>query len=104
MSKKKRIEVPLDPIKDKDIIEYLEQYGTTFAGSIRFILRQHINMSKMMVRAESEQFQDNSYQTKKEESPKKPTPAPEKESDKKRLPQFGEAFSSNNFNLDEDED
>lgn len=97
MTKKKRIEIQLDPVKDEDIINFLETHGSTNAGAIRFILRQYINMFNRPVVQPEPTRAENSIDRYVE-----PPKQQKKAANKKRLPQLGESFSSSDFSLDDD--
>lgn len=88
MSKKKvRIELRYDPVADKDIIDFLDKYGSTRAGFIKSI----INIYKNQIEEKSVAPE---LETKKIEETQRSEKNNKKE---KKRPILGEAFSSKDF-------
>lgn len=80
--KKERIELQLDIEKDADLIQFIDDNGTTRAGFIKFALRHYMNS-----------FQGIKTTT----LPKQKETPSSKPNKKKKIPKLGQSFSSNDF-------
>ena len=84
--KKERIEIQLDTDKDADLLQFIDENGTTRAGFIKFVVRHYMNsfegIKKPLVPLKDEnQIKDKDYKGK----------------DTKKVPKLGQAFSSNDI-------
>lgn len=75
MSKKKRLELRFDPIKDKDVVHFLENEVDNQAGFIKQLVRDYVRFNNQL------QVSDNTY---KEESNNETQKLPPSESNNKR--------------------
>ncbi|MCY7773484.1 hypothetical protein MOF05_07815 [Bacillus haynesii] len=92
---KERIELFLDKEKDAAIIEYMDKYATTRAGFVRHILHEYVKNAggeSSFPKTKTVDSQVNNKSSKAAKNQKQPP--------KKKLPQFGQAFSSKNFTED----
>ncbi|AYC54132.1 MULTISPECIES: hypothetical protein [Bacillus] len=92
---KERIELFLDKEKDAAIIEYMDKYATTRAGFVRHVLHEYVKNAGMESSSPKTKTTDNQVNKKSSKTTKN-----QKKSPKKKLPQFGQAFSSKNFTED----
>lgn len=88
MAKKVRIEIQLDPEKDEELIQFIDDNGSTRAGFIKFVLRHYMNTIEGNHGADPlpediKQEKNNELKVEKK--------------NKKRLPKLGSAFSSNDL-------
>lgn len=90
-NKKVRIELRYDPIKDKDVIEFIDRYGSTRAGFIKNIIKIYKNK----IESQNSKHMNNNL-----ESAIRTKNGKEKQKNKKRekkQPFLGQAFSSKDF-------
>lgn len=85
--KKERVELQfnLENESEKELLNFIDQNGTTRAGFIKSIVRQYMNT------IQSISSQEVVQQPKKKRSQKK------KEEQKKTMPKLGSSFSSKDF-------
>lgn len=86
-NKKVRIELQYDPIKDKDIIDFIDRNGSTRAGFIKSLVLQYKNAmeSNSIAYKETTTTSQENLNTNK---PKKTA---------KKIPKLGQSFSSKNL-------
>lgn len=87
--KKVRIELQLDTEKDADLIQFIDDNGSTRAGFIKHTLRHYMNT-----------VQSNKPMAAPKPKPKKetkPSTSKPKKTSKKKAPKLGQSFSSNDF-------
>lgn len=85
--KKERIELQLDPEKDADLLQFIDDNGTTRAGYIKFVLRHYMNSLQGV----------NPPTTPKKESKPNHSSSSKTKKPKKKVPKLGQSFSSNDF-------
>lgn len=81
--KKERVELQfnLENEAEKELIEFIDQNGTTRAGFIKSVIRQYMNTMQSLV-----------HQNLTTQKPNKTKPTT-----KKQIPKLGQSFSSNDF-------
>ncbi|GGJ77617.1 hypothetical protein [Virgibacillus salexigens] len=84
---KERIELRLDTEKDADLIEFIDENGTTRAGFVKFVLYHYMNSIQG----------SNPPTTPKKESKPNSSSSNKTKKTKKKVPKLGQSFSSNDF-------
>lgn len=84
--KKERIEIQLDPLKDAELIQFIDENGSTRAGFIKFVLRHYMNS-----------FQVDNKPSTFQQSKTDNTISNQVDKQKKKAPKLGQSFSSNDF-------
>jgi len=84
-NKKERIEIRFDPIKDKDMIEFIDNNGSTRAGFIKQVLIMYKNQIENTAINNSSFNNDNTEDRNNNNEPKK------------KKANLGTAFSSKDF-------
>lgn len=105
--KKVRVEIFFDKKEDADVIEYMDQYGSSRAGWIRSALKEYVAAKKILLNSplngslNSSVFQQNvdyvdhqKEQQDKQQDSEKNKPRTKKV---KKIPVLGQSFSASDF-------
>jgi len=92
MAKKERIELQLDQEKDKKLIQFIDENGSTRAGFIKFVLRHYMNTIKGDQSSNSAPSEEHKEKDQKNESDSK-----NEQPKKRKAPKLGGSISSNDF-------
>ncbi len=88
------MELQFNMEKEADLIQFIDNNGTTRAGFIKSIIRQYMNAMQSI--GQQNIVQQSTEKISKEEDNKEPTPKKDKK-EKKKIPTLGASFSSNDF-------
>lgn len=92
MAKKERIEIQLDQEKDKKLLQFIDENGSTRAGFIKFVLRHYMNTIKGNQVSNLSPPEEQQKDDLKNESDSK-----NEQSKKRKAPKLGSSISSNDF-------
>lgn len=88
------MELQFNMEKEADLLQFIDDNGTTRAGFIKSVVRQYMNAMQTM--GQQEMVQQSKEKSPNKENTQKPTTSKDKK-EKKKIPKLGASFSSNDF-------